>query len=92
MKQHPYLFVFILGWVLAIPSVIVRYPEFSLPAKILAASLRGIFPMLIGWITVYLGRHAEPDAQLRRAGFAVLCASIVFLALAVWASTQMGPN
>ena len=88
MKQHPYLVVFLLGWVLALPAVFIRYPEFGLLAKVLAGSLRGSFPMLAGWTTVYLNRHKEPQTRLERAAMAVTFASIVFLVLAVWASSQ----
>jgi hypothetical protein len=91
VKRNPYIVIFLLGWALAVPAIFVRYPEFGIVAKIFAAILRGIFPMLIGWITVYLNRTKEPENVLQRGALSVTLASIIFLALAVWASSHESP-
>ena len=83
--------MFVLGWVLAVPAVFVRYPEYAAPIKFLVGSIRGIFPMLIGWATVYLSRHKDSRTQLERGIVAVTIGSILFFGLALWAGLQ-GPE
>lgn len=91
VKQHPYLVVFVLGWLLAVPAVFVRYPHYAIPIKILVGSIRGIFPMLLGWLTVYLAGGKSARTQLQLGIVAVSIASMLFFLLAVWAVT-LGPD
>lgn len=81
MKQHPYLTIAVLAWVVSLPWAALRGP-LELAMVLGQAIGAGLFPAVAGWLTLLVWR--KHDDRLKTAIQAALVVAGVVLFTSAW--------
>jgi FtsH-binding integral membrane protein len=84
VKKHPFVAVFLLGWVLGVPAALMKESSRD-PLNLAAYSLgAGLLAIIVGWITLYNKRNDDPETRFRSGLIAASWAAIILLGLAIY--------